>query len=75
MQLREAVRKIHDDAVQKVRIHCDAPHAHAALSGCLSGNEDAITICKLCEAMKILLSKIDGLEHGLGSIHFKGMDE
>ena len=73
MQLREAVREIHGKAVQKVHVHCNAPHAHAALNGCFSGDEDVVTICKLCEAMKILLSKIDGLEHGLGSIHFKGM--
>lgn len=75
MQLREAVRKIHKEVVDRAKVDCDEAHRHSALGGCIAGDPDVVTICKLCESINILLAKIDKLQEGLGNIHFRGMGD
>jgi len=59
MKLEEAINKVYNEAKKLVRVSCDEYHAHSAMKGCLAGDKNAITICKLCEAVNILLSKLD----------------
>lgn len=48
--------KIHAAAKAKVRVSCDEYHAHT--TACLSGPEEAVTICKLVEEVSRLRSII-----------------
>lgn len=50
----EQIREIHNRATNKVRICCDEFHAHSALNGCITGDLDAVVICKLCETIGVL---------------------
>lgn len=65
MQIKEAVKKIHDEAEKRVSVQCDDYHHHTAVYGCLGGDEDAVTICKLCETVNFLLLKIEEFQKGL----------
>lgn len=52
------IKEIQDEASKNVKISCDEYHAHSALNGCIIGNKDAVTICKLCETVMILHARI-----------------
>jgi hypothetical protein len=44
----------------KCKVSCDEYHAHSALDGCLSNeNENAVTICQLLEHIQVLEERVE----------------
>ncbi len=56
----EEIEGIYVEAKDKVRVSCDDYHAHSAIGGCVVGDKDAVTICKLCETIINLRAHITG---------------
>jgi len=46
---KKDIEEMHKLAKKSVSVHCDDYHAHTALDGCLSGDPNAVNVCKLCE--------------------------
>ena len=61
MNIKEIVQDIFKKAQSKVRVSCDEYHPHTAMRGCLSGPEDAVALCKLCEMYLDTLEAIENL--------------
>ncbi len=57
----DLVKGIFEVANDKVTVHCNEYHAHSALQDCLAGREEDIIICKLCEVIRRLEYRLDGV--------------
>jgi len=61
------IRAFFKEAKAKVQVSCDEYEAHSARKGCLSGDPQAIIICKLCEELEDIREEIRKLAHSIES--------
>ena len=47
----EEVQSAWEAAKKSVTVSCDEYHAHSARQGCLSGDANAVAVCRMAEAL------------------------
>ncbi len=54
------IKKIHEEAKKSVKVSCDEYHEHNA--NCLTGDINAVNVCKLCEYIYKMYEIINKLQ-------------